>query len=43
MAKQVDSGVIGSILGLLTLGAFTLGGSLFVIYERDDLYNELVK
>ena len=43
--RQVDGGVrfFGTLLAILTLGAFTLGGSLFVIYERDDLYNELVK
>ena len=33
----------GTLLAILTLGAFTLGGSLIVIYERDDLFNEVAK
>lgn len=40
-----DLGVrfFGTLLAILTLGAFTLGGSLIVIYERDDLFNEFGK
>ena len=43
--RQADGGVrfFGTLLAILTLGAFTLGGSLFVIYERDDLYKKEVK
>jgi len=40
-----DLGVrfFGTLLAILTLGAFTLGGSLIMIYERDDLFNEVGK
>ena len=38
-----DLGVFSTLLAILTLGAFTLGGSLIVIYERDDLFNEFGK
>ncbi len=43
--RQADFGVgfFGTLLAILTLGAFTLGGSLFVIYERDDLYKKEVE
>ena len=36
--RNADSGVgfLGVLLAILTLGAFNLGGSLIVIYERDD-------
>ena len=37
------AGFVGTLLAILTLGAFTLGGSLIVVYERDDLFNEVAK